>query len=396
MHTRILAAAAALTSLAPGLLAQVTLPLSDGGSLPDAIHMSGCVCGAHGGTMVREWLYGGQATLAAGDALREPVTHSGFNIVISPGAGLNANPTALAAFNAAASQWEALFSDPVTVTINADLAPLGPGIIGSASSTILTAGYGAIRGQLVADNVGSVTAAVTGALPLAGLGVTAPAAVTSVLPAFTPANAKALGFGTGAGADSSITFSTAFGFDYDNSDGVGAGLTDFQTVALHEIGHALGFTSGVDFVDGLLASASSGAVPVMTLDFFRFGSTANPASLGDFSSFARNLTTGGTTHTDLINAARGSGPEYFMSTGRQTGDGRQASHWKDNDLSGSLIGVMDPTLGAGQVSPITAADLNAFDVIGWNVVPEPGEYAAAFGVAALGFAVWRRRGARRA
>jgi hypothetical protein len=395
---RLLLAAGLLGSIsAPAATTELLLGGGAAGTLPDVIHMPGCVCGAHGGTMIREWLYGGQANLPAGTALREPSTHAGFDIVINAGAGLAANPDALAAFNAAAAQWEALFTDPITVTINADLAALGPGIIGSASSTLLTAGYAAIRGQLVADNVGSVTAAVTGALPAAGFGVTVPAGtVTGILPAFTQANAKALGFSTGAGADATITFSTAFSFDYDNSDGVGPGLTDFETVALHEIGHALGFVSGVDFVDGLLAAGASGDVPLMTADFFRFRDTANPASLGDFSSFSRSLLTGGSSHTDIINPARGSGPEYAMSTGRVTGDGRQASHWKDNDLSGLTIGVMDPTLGVQQIVPISNADLNFFDVIGYNVVPEPHEYAAAFGLGLAGFAVWRRRAAKRA
>jgi hypothetical protein len=357
--------------------------------------MPGCVCGAHGGTMTRTWLYGGQANAPVGDTLRDPVTLSGPNIVINPGATLTANPTALAAFNAAAAQWEALFSDPITVTINADLAALGAGIIGSASSTIVSAGYAAIRGQLISDNVGSVTAGVTGALPV-GPSFTAPGNVTGLATVMTQANAKALGFGTGAGADANITFSTSFSFDFDNSDGVGAGLTDFQTVALHEIGHVLGFVSGVDFVDFLVAGGTSGTAPVYTSDLFRFGAGANPSSLSDFSSFSRSLSTGGSSHTDIINAARGSGPEYAMSTGRSTGDGRQASHWKDNDLTALTIGVMDPTLGAQQIVPISNADLNFFDVIGYNVVPEPHEYAAAFGLGLAGFAAWRRRAARRA
>ena len=55
-----------------------------------------------------------------------------FNIVINAGAGLAGNAAALAAFNRAADQWEAWISDPITVTIVADLQNLGnPSIIGS-------------------------------------------------------------------------------------------------------------------------------------------------------------------------------------------------------------------------------------------------------------------------
>ena len=74
-----------------------------------------------------------------------------FSIVIVPGPTLAGNAAALAAFNRAANAWAARISDPITVTINADLSPLGAGILGSTSSTLLQAGYSTIRNQVVAD-----------------------------------------------------------------------------------------------------------------------------------------------------------------------------------------------------------------------------------------------------
>jgi MYXO-CTERM domain-containing protein len=63
------------------------------------------------------------------------------------------------------------------------------------------------------------------------------------------------------------------------------------------------------------------------------------------------------------------------------GDGDQASHWKD----GLSIGLMDPTLNFAELSLITAADVRALDLIGWDVVPEPSTYAAgAFALLAVG------------
>jgi hypothetical protein len=59
-----------------------------------------------------------------------------------------------------------------------------------------------------------------------------------------------------------------------------------------------------------------------------------------------------------------------FSTGVFNGDGRQASHWKDN----LTLGIMDPTLAPGELAVIRPLDLKAMDVIGYTPapVPEPG------------------------
>src|SRR4051812_1087010 len=65
------------------------------------------------------------ATLQAVPSL--PSNLGTFNIVIVPGAGLASNAPALAAFNRAALAWSSRISDPITVTINADLTTTQPG-----------------------------------------------------------------------------------------------------------------------------------------------------------------------------------------------------------------------------------------------------------------------------
>jgi hypothetical protein len=45
--------------------------------------------------------------------------------------------------------------------------------------------------------------------------------------------------------DASITFSSNFAFDFNPTDGIASGKYDFTAVAVHELGHALGFVSGV-------------------------------------------------------------------------------------------------------------------------------------------------------
>jgi hypothetical protein len=57
----------------------------------------------------------------------------------------------------------------------------------------------------------------------------------------TKANLLALGLTTGTLVDPSITFNSDFAFDFDNSNGVTSNRFDFESVAAHEIGHALQF-----------------------------------------------------------------------------------------------------------------------------------------------------------
>ncbi|MEI6357170.1 MAG: hypothetical protein WCP53_08705, partial [Verrucomicrobiota bacterium] len=77
-----------------------------------------------------------------------------------------------------------------------------------------------------------------------------------------------------------------------------------------------------------------------------------------------------------------------FSTGLTQGDGRQASHWKDN----LGLGVMDPTLAAQEIEAISLLDLRAFDLIGYDLapVPEPTTWAAIIGISALGAFEWVR------
>ena len=186
----------------------------------------------------------------------------------------------------------------------------------------------------------------------------------------TTANAKALGFGVPAGPDGTITFSTNFAFDFDNSDGVMGTQMDFEMVAVHEIGHVLGFYSEVDFIDFVLSPPPgvSNQIWPTTLDLFRFDDAAsnNPTDAAGFTTEPRSMIPGNEEHFDQISAAYGD-TEVLLSTGLTQGDGRQASHWKDN----LGLGVMDPTFALGELTAISLNDLRALDVIGYEITAIP-------------------------
>jgi hypothetical protein len=237
---------------------------------------------------------------------------------------------------------------------------------------------------MVADALGEASNSIVSSLPTAAqFSAFVPSGYTldgSIV--LTQANAKALGI-IFPGADATITFSSTFAFDYDNSNGVDAGLLDFETVAAHEIGHALGFISGVDAIDG----TSPHSAYLTPLDLFRFQASTVPGDAAQFTTTPRFLVPGGSA---VFNDTENS---WALSTGLTQGDGRQASHWKDDALTGNLIGVMDPTLSNGFQESISAADLRAFDLIGYDLapVPEPSSFALMGSALVLLSAAYRRR-----
>ena len=167
---------------------------------------------------------------------------------------------------------------------------------------------------------------------------------------------------------SDLSGQSTTGWDYDalRSGGNGGGQLDFLSVAMHEVGHVLGFVSGIDD-DGWLEVLTKAQQEEEELDDkdFKF---ATPLDLfrysdNDMAQGKIDLSTGGDPYfsldsgaTNLANFASGAYTDFG-------GDGYQASHWKD----GSGVGIMNPILRAGEKKDISSLDLKAMDVIGWDI-----------------------------
>ena len=295
-------------------------------------------------------------------------------------------------FRRAANVWESLFTDDVTVNISSSFSVLGSNTIGQTGSNYLNTNYSFMKTALAADVKSGADYIMVNGLPK-GDSYNKLMNGTSESAAFyenqdytqtnvqnvemTRANAKALGLisADDSGIDAEITFNSDFNFDFDSSDGIAAGSIEFFGAALHEIGHSLGFDSGVDvldyysFVYNSAFSDTEYSFFTTPLDFTRCSDESKQMG-ADIDWRAGNTSKhfaidGKCSKDARINNA--------WATGSFQGDGEQTGHWKDN----ASLGIMDPTTSYGETFQVSRFDLLAFDVIGWDLkhevapLPEP-------------------------
>jgi hypothetical protein len=365
-------------------------------------------------------------------------------IILHNQGGVEEGTDAYHGFRAAANFWASRITNDINIHLNVDFSVLPANVLGGATSTryftltqdvyagLQAQASSSLDSQAIASlqpltasqfaGIGGISMVTPGYTGFDANGVgfgidnatsifDADGSANNVLLAGTSANFKALGLLIDQSiSDGDISFSSEFGFDFDPTDGISAGRIDFIGVAIHEIGHTLGFISGVDDYDvfgspaGRFQNAdcdpSAGLTfcknsPVnnaywgSTGDLFRYGDVGfGPELVWEAGTEAYFSVDGGATN--LAN----------FSTGEDNGDGWQASHWEAPTAAPfctGLIGIMNPYACSGGVGLVTSRDFAFFDAIGYNfnfdinestlfttvaaynAVPEPGTWALLIG-----------------
>lgn len=313
-----------------------------------------------------------------------PARAVGFNVFCeSDPACSSFNSSVFSGFQQAAGLWTQLFSDAMVVNIEIAFEPLSGSVLGEASLGLNRAPYSLYRSLLGLDRTSGSDELAFASLPVQssfpllinrtsdhpnGPGNASPyldndGGANNALIVLSTPNVKALGAtpvyqpSNPDGVDGWITFNSDFGWDFDRTDGIGSGLFDFVGVAAHEIGHVLGFLSGVDELDvsstGPVFYSDDDYDDVQPIDLYRYSVESKAVGAIDWTADGRGK---------YFSIDAGATSLAAFSTGVTHGDGRQASHWKDN----LGIGLMDPTFASGEQGVITTLDVLAFDVIGYD------------------------------
>jgi hypothetical protein len=247
-------------------------------------------------------------------------------------------PQAQAAFQHAVNIWAGQLTSPVTIQVDAEFAPLGSGVLGSAGPWLIRNASGLVPNTWYAVALANK---ITG---------------TDQLPGTSDIDAQ---------------FSSSFSWYYGTDGNAPPGTYDFVSVVLHELGHGLGFI-GLANVSGGSGSVGSGGFPSIYDRFTENGagqallSFANPSAALGAQLTSNNLYFDGSR----TRQANGGNPARIYAPAGWQG-GSSYSHLDEAAYpAGNLNSLCTPQLGSREAihdtGPITRG---MFEDMGWTVGP---------------------------
>lgn len=281
------------------------------------------------------------------------------------------------AFEFAGIYWSQNLADDVAINIHVDFAnsaQLPTGVLGGALPAFMNnVSYSGLRNALNNDKtstfdntaVSNLAAGTSWNAVVRDPLSTNTSSISNSTLSLTTANAKALGLmsSSNSALDGVILLNKLDNTIYSWATSevintVGNQQFDMTSVAIHEIGHILGFVSSLDGVNANNYWDMNNRKKIFTpFDLFRYSSYSANSKVSDLSN-------GYDTYFSLDRGASSIG---YLSTGTDksslNGDGFQGSHWKNYDTT---IGVMTPALRMGTYRDIDVRDKTVFDVIGWQ------------------------------